>query len=382
MHVLYVIDSLVPGGAERSLAAMAPHLVAGGIRLEVATLSERPGVQAELVGAGVRLHRLAGPGGRAGWVSRTRRLIREVRPDLVHTTLFEADQAGRVAAVLARTRVVSSLVNVAYGPEQQASGGIGSLKLGAVRLLDALTARPVVRFHAVSEHVADVMARRLHLRRSRVEVVPRGRDPRLLGERTPERRARARAELGVGPQQAVVLAVGRQEPQKGFDTLLEAVPRVLAAAPGTRFLVAGREGTQTARLRALLERLGLQDAVRFLGARSDVYELLCAADVFAFPTRWEGMPGAILEAMALGAPIVASDVPPVREAVTDGVSARLVPPDEPEALAIAIGATLEDRAGAAERADKALAEFEARFTITRAAEGMLAFYEHALSAVR
>jgi glycosyltransferase involved in cell wall biosynthesis len=119
--------------------------------------------------------------------------------------------------------------------------------------------------------------------------------------------------------------------------------------------------------------------VRFLGARADVYDLLCAADVFAFPTRWEGMPGAILEAMALGAPIVASDVPPVREAVRDGVSARLVPPGEPEALALAITATLQDPAGAAERAATARAEFEARFTIRRAADGMLAFYEHALS---
>jgi glycosyltransferase involved in cell wall biosynthesis len=379
VHVLYVIDSLVPGGAERSLAAMAPHLVAGGIRLEVATLSERPGVEAELEAAGVRLHRLAGPGGRAGWVGRTRRLIREVRPDLVHTTLFEADQAGRVAAVLARTRVVSSLVNVAYGPEQQRSGGVGALKLGAVRLLDALTARPVVRFHAVSEHVADVMAERLHLRRSRVEVVPRGRDPELLGERTPGRREQARARLGVEQGQPVVLAVGRQEPQKGFDTLLEAVPRVAAAVPGARFFVAGREGTQTPRLREIQERLGLGDAVRFLGARPDVYDLLCAADVFAFPTRWEGMPGAILEAMALGAPIVASDVPPVREAVSDGVSARLVPPGEPEALALAIAATLEDPAGAAGRAARARAEFEARFTIRRAADGMVAFYQHALA---
>jgi glycosyltransferase involved in cell wall biosynthesis len=382
VQVLYVIDSLVPGGAERSLAAMAPHLVTGGIRLEVATLSDRPGLQAELAEAGVRLHRLAGPGGRAGWVRRTGRLIRERRPDLVHTTLFEADQAGRVAAVLCRTPVVSSLVNVAYGPEQQSSGGIGGLKLAAVRQLDALTARPVVRFHAVSEHVADVMARRLRLPGGRVEVVPRGRDPELLGSRTPERRAGARDALGVGPDEPVVLAVGRQEPQKGFDTLVEAVPRVLAAVPGARCFVAGRAGTQTARLQALVERLGVRDAVRFLGARADVHGLLCAADLFAFPTRWEGMPGAILEAMALEAPIVASDVPPVREAVTDGVSARLVPPDRPEALAAAMVETLRDRAGAAARAERARADFQARFTIGRAADGMLAFYEHALSDAR
>jgi len=380
LRVLYLIDSLVPGGAERSLAAMAPHLIAGGIRLEVATLHERPGLHDELTGIGVPLHCLAGPGGRAGWIARTVRLIATRRPDIVHTTLFEADVAGRVAAAMCRTPVVSSLVNVAYGPEQQGSG-IGSTKLGAARLVDAVTARPVIRFHAVSRHVGEVMAQRLHLQSVRVEVVPRGRDPELLGRRTEERRASARAGLGLGDD-PVVLAAARHEQQKGLDTLVEAVPFVLGSARAARFLIAGREGTQTRRLYALVDRLGVHDAVWFLGTRADVYDLLCAADVFAFPSRWEGMPGAILEAMALETPIVASDVPPVREAVTDGVSARLVPPGRPQALAEAIVDSLGDPAGNVMRTARALSDFHARFTIGRAAEGMLAFYEHALSTVR
>jgi glycosyltransferase involved in cell wall biosynthesis len=382
VHVLYLIDSLVPGGAERSLAAMAPYLVAGGAGLEVATLHERSGVQAELEAAGVPLHSLAGPGGRPGWVGRAARLIAGRRPDLVHTTLFEADLAGRVAATLCRVPVVSSLVNVAYGPEQQVAGGVDRMKLRAARLLDAATARPVVRFHAVSEHVADVMARRLHLPRSRIQVVPRGRDPELLGRRTPERRARARAELGIGPEAAVVLAAARHEPQKGLDTLIAAIPGVLDRSPRARFLIAGRDGTQTAVLRALAGRLGVEEAVRFLGARPDIPELLCAADVFAFPSRWEGMPGAVLEAMALEAPIVASDVPPVREAVAHGETAWLVPVGQPEALAQGIVHTLEDPAAAAVRAARAQASFQLGFTVARAAEGMLAFYDHALSVAR
>jgi glycosyltransferase involved in cell wall biosynthesis len=371
----------VPGGAERSLAAMAPHLLAGGLRLEVATLHQRPGLHDELSSIGVTLHSLAGAGGRAGWIGRTSRLIAARRPDIVHTTLFEADVAGRVAAAMRRTPVVSSLVNVAYGPEQQRSSGIGSVKLGASRLLDALTARPVIRFHAVSRHVGEVMAQRLHLRRSRVEVVPRGRDPELLGRRTEARRASARAGFGLGTD-PVVLAAARHEPQKGLDTLVEAIPLVLRRNRAVRFLVAGREGTQTRSLHTLADRLGVHDAVRFLGARTDVYDLLCVADVFAFPSRWEGMPGAILEAMALETPIVASDVPPVREAVIDGLSARLVPPGQPEALAEAIVDSLGDPEGNAVRTARALSDFHARFTIGRAAEGMLGFYEHALSAAR
>jgi glycosyltransferase involved in cell wall biosynthesis len=383
VRVLYLIDSLVPGGAERSLAAMAPHLVAGGVVLEVATLHERPGVQAELAAAGVGLHSLAGGGGRAGWVLRARRLIRDRRPDLVHTTLFEADLAGRAAAATCRVPVVSSLVNVAYGPEQHAGGsGVGRVKLAGARLLDAVSARPVVRFHAVSRYVADVMARRLLLRRSQVEVVPRGRDPAVLGARTAERRERTRAGLGVGPEEPVVLGAARHEWQKGLDVLVEAAPRVLAEVSGARILIAGRDGNQTPQLRALADRLGVAGRVEFLGARSDIPDLLCAADAFAFPTRWEGMPGSILEAMALRAPIVASDIPPVTEAVSDGLSARLVPAGQPEAFAGALVETLTDRAAAEGRAELAEADFQARFTIRRAADGMLAFYDHAVSAVR
>jgi FAD/FMN-containing dehydrogenase len=118
VRLLYLIDSLGPGGAERSLAAMAPGYVGRGIELEVAFLHDRRGLQDELERAGARLCSLAGPGGRPGWMRRVRRLLTVRRPDLVHTTLFEADLAGRVGARLAGVPVVSSLVNVAYGPEQ------------------------------------------------------------------------------------------------------------------------------------------------------------------------------------------------------------------------------------------------------------------------
>jgi glycosyltransferase involved in cell wall biosynthesis len=383
VRVLYVIDSLVPGGAERSLAAMAPHLVAAGVALEAATLHERPGVQAQLTAVGVPLHRLTGPGGRAGWVRRAWRLIGQRRPDLVHTTLFEADLAGRVAATLCRVPVVTSLVNVAYGPEQYAClGAVAAAKLRAAQLADGLTARPVVRFHAISAHVADVMARRLHLSGERIEVVPRGRDERDLGARDPDRRARARARLGLAAGTPLVLAAARHEHQKGLDVLLEAVPAVLQRIPAAQVAVAGRTGNQTPLLRSVCSRLGLDRTVRFLGARNDLPELLCAADVFVLPSRWEGLGSVLLEAMALEAPIVASDLPAVREVMGDGTTARLAPPCDPSALADAILATLADGVDTASRARSARDRFLANYTVDRIAERMVAFYDHALSAAR
>lgn len=379
MYVVYLIDSLVAGGAERSLAALAPQYRRLGVRLDVAYLHEREGLAAELTAAGATLLSLAGGGGRVGWTRRASALLRERKPDLVHTTLFEADVVGRLASIITRTPVVCSLVNAAYGPEQLENPALRPWKVRAAQFVDVATARSVRRFHAVSESVADVMSGRLHVRREKMEVIPRGRDAAQLGTRTHDRRAAARAALGVGNDATVVLAVGRHEYQKGFDVLLRATDRLRAQRQNVKVLVAGRDGGATSSLRALVAELKLDATVEFLGTRDDVADLLCAADVFAFPSRWEGSPGAVLEAMALEAPIVATDVAPIRE-VTDGDKcAQLVPVDDAGALAGALAGAI-DGVGVTARVAAARERFVNRYTIDRAAEQMVAFYSRALGA--
>ena len=377
--MLYVIDSLVPGGAEMSLAALAALYPARGIELEVAYLHDRPGLHETLAGAGARLTSLAGPGGRSGWVRRAASIVRDRRPDLLHTTLFESDIAGRLAGASARVPVVSSLVTVGYGRSHRKDPGIRVWKLLGAQVVDIATARLVRRFHAVSCYVADVMARRLLVSRSRMDVIPRGRDPRALGRRTAERTARARRTLGAGPHDTLLLAVARHEYPKGLDVLLRALPLVRAEVGRVRLFVAGREGHQSGELHALVEKFGIGDAVVFLGPRSDVAELLCAADLFLLPTRREGFPGAVLEAMALEAPIIATAIPTVSEAVVNGEHAVLVPPEDPDALAAAAVAALRSPEACRERALAAFARFYDHFTIDRAADGMKRFYEAALS---
>jgi glycosyltransferase involved in cell wall biosynthesis len=380
VRVLYVIDSLAPGGAESSLVALARLYPARAVELEVAYLHDRPGLHEALKATGARLTSLAGAGGRRGWARRAAALVRERRPDLVHTTLFEADMAGRLAAGAARVPVVSSIVTVAYGPAERNEPGVRPWKAFAAQFADIATARLVRRFHAVSCHVADVMAPRLLVSRSRMDVVPRGRDPHVLGTRTAARTAAARAMLGAAAGDRLLLAVARHEYPKGLDVLLRALPQVRAVVPRARLIVVGREGNQTVALRALAGELALGDGVTFLGARSDVADLLCAADLFVLPTRREGFPGAVLEAMGLEAPIVATAIPAVSEAVVAGEHALLVPPDDPGALAAAVVAALEDPEASRQRAKAARARFHERFTIERAADGMVRFYEAALSA--
>ncbi len=378
MHVLYAIDSLDrPGGAEQALAAMAPHLVASGVTLDIAYLTERPGFQDELREAGARVYPVLEP----GRLPRTRALaslIRERRPDLVHTTLYEADLAGRWAAAATRTRVVSSLVNVAYGQEHRDAPGLSARKVRAAQAADAASCRTVHRFHALTDYVAGIMARRLLIRRSRIDVVPRGRDLAVLGDRSPERRLAVRRGLGLADDVPMVVAAARHEYQKGLDTLVGAFADVRRAQPRAQLVIAGREGTATDLIRRRAREGGVTDCLHLLGSRTDVPDLIAAADVFVAPSRWEGLGSAVLEAMGIGTPVVAGDVAAIRETIT-GEGALLVPVSDSPALARAVVDVLDDPSAAASRAEVASSRFRSRNTIQRVNEAMLAFYERALS---
>ncbi len=380
MKILYLISSLGRGGAEHGLLTLARSLVERGDTVDVAYIRERPvSLEGEFTEFGVEAVLLAGPFGRAGLVQRAVRLIRQRQPDIVHTMMSEANLIGRVAGLLTGTPVVSSLINETYGRDQQAAPGRPLWQLHLAQGADVVTARRVVRFHAVTRWVADIMAPRLRIPRERIDVVARGRDPDSLGRKSPERRERIRQSLQLPPGAEVLLSVARQDHQKGLDVLLNAMPAVLAERPEAHFLLAGRPGDATELLEAMVTELRLEGRVRFLGVRDDVPDLLCGSDVFVLPSRWEGIAGVLLEAMALEVPIVASDLPPLREVVPDDGFGRLIPPGHADRLAGAVVATLTDHAGSTERAKRAHERFLERFTMERVTDEMVEFYRRALA---
>jgi glycosyltransferase involved in cell wall biosynthesis len=380
MHVVYLIDSLIAGGAERSLAALAPHYRSLGIELDVAYLYERDNVWLPAIEAsGASTYSLAGSGGRFGLLRRATELLHDRRPDLVHTTLFDADVIGRLASLFTRVPTVCSLVNENYGAAQLSDPRLTTWKVRAAQAIDAATSRRVARFHAVSNSVAEAMSRRLHVPRERVDVIPRGRDPKSLGSRTGGRRKAARAALGVSVDTKLLLAVGRHEHQKGFDVLLRAFQGVLRERQDARLVIAGRDGSTTPLLQNLAHELHLGDAVSFLGFRDDVPELLCGADVFVSTSRWEGSPGGIIEALALETPIVATDIDATTEILGSAEIATLVPVDDVHALARALQAP-GDAVHTARSTQAGRSRFLSRFTIERVAREMAGFYARARDA--
>lgn len=377
MRLLYVIDSLAAsGGAEQALAAMSPGLAARGISLIVQPLRDKPGVQQRLRDAGAEILPSLPPG-RAAQARALHHRIRALRPDLVHTTLFESDVVGRPAARMARVPVVSSLVNVTYGSEQRRA--LSTTRLVAAQGLDLSTATLVTRFHAITQHVRDVMSRRLLIPHAKIDVIPRGRDPRTLGERTPARTAAVRRQFNVGPESLLLVSAARHEHQKGLDVALRAVGQLTARGERITYLIAGRSGNESGNLHEIIDGLGLARSVQLLGPRDDVYDLIAAADVFVAPSRWEGLGSAVLEAMALNAPLVVSDVPAIRETVGDENAAVLVPPADHRALAHAISWLLNDESRRRSLASAAYERFNERYTIDMVLTETVAFYNRALA---
>ncbi len=153
--------------------------------------------------------------------------------------------------------------------------------------------------------------------------------------------ATKRRELGIPPSVPVVGTVGRLTRPKGYDILLAAFPHVLACHPEARLLIVG-DGPEGETLRQLAVTLGVNDHVLFAGSRTDVEELLTIMDVFASSSRFEGLPAVVLESMASGTPVVATEIPGTIEVVENGVTGFLVPPEDEESLAAALCAMLEN----------------------------------------
>jgi len=347
VRVLHIIEALGPGGAERLLYTNLSRL----------DRSRFDGVVCHLYDA--RLHwrqpllDLGYPVVSLGMrdffdvrtgLLRLSRLMRQTKVNLIHTHLYGANLYGRIVGRLHRIPVVSSLHNPDYEPEVlQDAQRLTPAKVAMMRWLDRMShrlARP--SYVAVSRHIKTSAVQRLGIDPERIEVIYNAVD--LEQFRPSEARAlQLRERLDIGKDDPVLLCVGRLDPQKGQRYAIRALPQVLACHPGTALLLVGGGPPEVEDgLRREAEREGVAGSVRFLGVRSDVAALLSESDVFVFPSLYEGLGIALVEAMAMGRACVASRVGPIPEIVEDGHSGLLVPPRDPNQLAAAVSRLLGD----------------------------------------
>jgi len=223
------------------------------------------------------------------------------------------------------------------------------------------------RWVAVSEDNAKLLAEIYNIDVDRLDVVYNGSP---LVDTDPDRQGSAaiREELQVSDNAKVCISVGALTHQKGHDVLLQAMKTVMNKHPDAVLYIVG-EGGLRERYEQSIRSLGLEEHVFLLGRRTDVPELLRLADLFIFPSRFEGFPFALVEAMQTGLAVVTTNVSSMPEVITDGVEGLLVPPESPDELADACNALLSDR----EKSDsyaKASALRAATFTEQAMLEGV------------
>ena len=176
-------------------------------------------------------------------------------------------------------------------------------------------------------------------------------------------RAAKKNELGSAGRPLVV-AVSRLHRQKGLKHLLRAVPLIREEVPAVKIVVAGG-GPLESKLTSQVRRLRIEESISLLGERKDVREVLAAADVFVLPSLWEGLPYVLIEAAALGKPIVAADIDGVREVIRSGETGILVPPRDPGRLAAALILLLKDQDLACKLGERAKRDIPPGFSLER-----------------
>jgi glycosyltransferase involved in cell wall biosynthesis len=366
MSTVLLVHQPIDGGVARHIRDLARGLAARGDEVVLCGPSPLEGAGSDARHCQLDMGRAIDPRGDFGAVRALATIIREVRPDVVHA---HSSKAGAIAR-LARLR--HPRIPLVYSPHLYAFAGYfqhpGERWL--YRTLERVLAPVASRVVCVCEDEARMA--RLIGPADRVRVVYNG-VPRAGDE---EIEARVGAMSAEGPLVGALTLLHRR---KGIETLIDAIPAILARHPRARLAVFG-DGPELDHLLDRTRARGVGHAVRFLGVCSDPSAALRGMDVFTHPSWAESFPYVILEAMSVGAPIVATAVGGVPEAIIDGESGALVPPHDPAALAGAISALLVDPEQRAKLGGRARVRVGERFSLAGMVEGVSDVYGELIDA--
>lgn len=333
IRVLEVLASGAIGGGSTHVRALVTGLDPARFESVVACSDDGP-LASDLERAGIRVARIPMPRTVNPWaVPELYGLIRRTRAQLVHA---HGTRAALCALPAARLAGVPGLYTVHGWSCHRRGSALHEHLARSIETALCRTARHVVCV-AHADHRQGVARGMLPVERSR--VIPNGIEPKLLCP-MPVARSRLRTELGVRQDEPLIGLFGRLTEQKAQRVFLRSARAVLDRFARARFVLVG-DGEDRHALEALAKELELGERLILTGFRSDVPELLNAIDLFVLPSLWEGLPIALLEAMAVGVPAIASAVDGSVEVIEPGKSGLLVPPGEHEPLTQAIVSLLE-----------------------------------------
>ena len=358
MRLLYLIDSLAGGGAESVLANLVNYLAQHEpqVTCEVATLYPTAGKY--LAGKNFAIHCLGldSKYDFRGW-ERLKALVSKNRYDVVHTHLFPANY---YAAAVLRHFPASIWLYTEHNVWNRRR------RFPALRMVENVVYARFRRIIAVSELVAASLRRWLPSLASKVVMIPNGVPMSAFQQKT---------WCARDLTERTVLFAGRLEYVKGVDILL----RAFAKFPSPTTLLLAGDGAQRETLERLTLDLELSSSVKFLGFRSDIAALMREADCVVLPSRWEGLPMVMLEAMALGTPVIASAVGGIPEVIEDDITGWLVPPEDVDSLAGALLQALTDTEKAQRIAVAAHARIKTDYSVEVLARRTLALYHQLLN---
>jgi glycosyltransferase involved in cell wall biosynthesis len=366
-HVVLFTASYEMRGMEEHIVQLGAGLAERGVRTAV-VCDGREGIRPlreALARDGVEVHAIPERrGARLGTLWRFRALVEALRrhPGCIVHGHYSAHWGGDLLLAAARLAGTGPLVRTEHNAPILPTGRLDRLRV-------AVRDRGYARVIYVSEQNRDEFLRHLGRRPEQGVVVPNGVDAERF---SPAAVPPGAAWGGGGPVVGTVSSLS--EERKGVAHFLEMAAAVARRVPAARFVVAG-DGVLRPRLEAMAGELGIVDRVVFTGRLADVRGVLSSMRVFVLPSLFEGCPYSLLEAMAMARPVVATAVGSVPEVVEDGGSGLLVRPADPDALARAVCAVLED-AGAAERMGRRGREIiVGRYAVSTMVDAILDVYE-------
>jgi len=293
-------------------------------------------------------------------------LIRKLKVDLIHTHNVGPLIYGGLASIITGLPLIHTEHSRLPRCEKR------------LRSIEKLLSLKASRIVAVSKCVADQLIEEQKIKPEKVKIIPNGVDVELFDNSRRERKD-VREELGIEDTEIVIGTAGRLAAVKDYTTLIQAFALVRAESKKrVRLLMVG-DGPERRRLERMSNEIGVGERVIFLGMRDDVARLMAAMDIFALSSIDEGLPLAVLEAMSVGLPIVATDVGGIPEAVEHGLNGFLIPPRSPQQMAIALLKLIHDPELREKLSIQARKRAVERFSIKAMIKAYQALYEEVIS---